>query len=86
MIVQAKAIELQVKLPLVFLYLDRNTENVSLFLKIVSVEQNLMERLLSPLTGCTYFDAGGFVVVFPFSSDCMWFSKASKRLFGALKE
>ena len=51
-----------------------------------SVEQNLVERLLLPLTECTYFDAGGLVVVFPFSSDCMWFSRASKRLLGALKE
>ena len=45
-----------------------------------------MERLLCPLTGCTYFDADGLVVVFPFSSDCMWFSRASKRLLGALRE
>jgi len=33
----------------------------------------------------TYFDAGG-LVVFPFSSDCIWFSRASKRLLGAFRE
>jgi len=76
------------KLPLVFFKLDRNMANVSLYFLQQSVLRTKSggKTALFPLTGCTYFDAGGLVVAFPFSSDCMWFSRASKRLLGALRE
>ena len=40
-----------------------------------------LKGLLLTMKG-TYFDVGGLLVL-PFSRDCRWFSRASKRLLGA---